>query len=165
MSKEIVLTREGLEKIKGELAYLKTVRRKEIAQWIKEARKYGDITENSEYDEAKNEQAFVEGRIKDLEIIFRNAKIIEEDAINTNQVQIGTVVTLKDIDSGERFTYTIVGSVEADPAVDKISNESPVGRAIIGKKKGSVVKVEVPVGTIEYKIENIGKREAGKLNV
>ena len=165
MYKEIVLTKEGLEKLKEEMIYLKTVRRKEVAEWIKEARKYGDITENSEYDEAKNEQAFLEGRIKDLENILRNVKIIEEDEVETSKVQVGTVVTLEDAVSGEQFTYTLVGSVEADPANNKISNESPVGKAIIGKKKGSTVKVKVPAGDLEYKIINIGKREAGKLNV
>lgn len=162
MNEEILLTREGLEKIKNELQYLKTVRRKEIAERIKSTRKYGDISENSEYDDAKNEQAFVEGRIKDLEQILRNAKLIEEnnDSEDINTVRLGATVKLEDMESGESFTYTLVGSAEADPSENRISNESPVGQAIIGKKEGDVVEVEVPVGKIAYKITQVGKKNS-----
>lgn len=162
MNEEILLTREGLEKIKNELQYLKTVRRKEIAERIKSTRKYGDISENSEYDDAKNEQAFVEGRIKDLEQILRNVKLIEEnnDSEDINTVRLGATVKLEDMESGESFTYTLVGSAEADPSENRISNESPVGQAIIGKKEGDVVEVEVPVGKIAYKITQVGKKNS-----
>lgn len=161
MGEEVFLTKEGLEKLQAEMQHLKTVRRKEVAARIKEAREYGDIVENSEYDDAKNEQAFVEGRIKDLEQLLRNARIIEEDdgsAAENHEVKIGCTVEIKDVESGEEFVYTLVGSAEADPSENKISNESPVGRAIIGRKAGEKVEVEVPAGIMEYEIMNIRKK-------
>ncbi len=161
MGDEVFLTKEGLEKLKTELHHLKTVRRKEVAARIKEAREYGDIAENSEYEDAKNEQAFVEGRIKDLENLLRNVKIIEdedESPEGNHEVKIGSTVEIKDLESGEKFIYTLVGSAEADPSENKISNESPVGSAILGRKAGEKVKVEVPVGVIEYAILNICKK-------
>ncbi len=161
MGEEVFLTKEGLEKLQAEMHHLKTVRRKEVAARIKEAREYGDIVENSEYDDAKNEQAFVEGRIKDLEQLLRNARIIEEDdgsAAENHEVKIGSTVEIKDVESGEEFVYTLVGSAEADPSENKISNESPVGRAIIGRKAGEKVEVEVPAGIMEYEIMNIRKK-------
>ncbi len=159
MGEEVFLTREGMEKLEAELQHLKSVRRKEVADRIKEAREYGDIVENSEYDDAKNEQAFVEGRIKDLEKLLRNVQIIEEEGdTGNNEVKIGSTVELKDLESGEKFTYTLVGSAEADPSENKISNESPVGSAILGRKAGEKVEVEVPAGIIEYEIINILKK-------
>ncbi len=161
MGEEVFLTKEGLEKLKAELHHLKTVRRKEVAARIKEAREYGDIVENSEYDDAKNEQAFVEGRIKDLESLLRNVKIIEEEDESpggNHEVKIGSTVEIRDAESGEKFTYTLVGSAEADPSENKISNESPVGSAILGRKVGDKVEVEVPAGLIEYEILNICKK-------
>lgn len=159
MGEEVFLTREGMRKLEAELHHLKSVRRKEVADRIKEAREYGDIVENSEYDDAKNEQAFVEGRIKDLEKLLRNVQIIEEEGdTGNNEVKIGSTVELKDLESGEKFTYTLVGSAEADPSENKISNESPVGSAILGRKAGEKVEVEVPAGIIEYEIIDILKK-------
>jgi len=161
MGEEVFLTKDGMEKLQGELHHLKTVRRKEVAARIKEAREYGDIVENSEYDDAKNEQAFVEGRIKDLEKLLRNVQIIEEEideSDGNHEVKIGSTVEIKDLESGEKFVYTLVGSAEADPSENKISNESPVGSAILGRKVGEKVEVEVPVGVIEYEIIDIRKK-------
>jgi len=162
MGEEVFLTKEGMEKLKAELHHLKTVRRKEVAARIKEAREYGDIIENSEYDDAKNEQAFVEGRIKDLEILLRNVQIIEDDdgaeGTPNEEVKIGSTVELRDLDSEENFIYTVVGSAEADPTANRISNESPVGQAILGRKVGERIAVEVPAGTINYEIVRIHKK-------
>ena len=155
--KEVVLTQEGLKKMEEELEYLKSVKRREIAARIKQAIDFGDISENSEYDEAKNEQAFVEGRIALLEEKLRNVKLIDEVDISTDVVGIGSKIKLQDLDTDEVFEYTIVGSAEADPIRNKISNESPVGKALLGKNKGSVVEITVPVGTIRYKILDIMK--------
>ena len=155
--KEVVLTQEGLRKMEEELEYLKSVKRREIAARIKQAIDFGDICENSEYDEAKNEQAFVEGRIATFEEKLRNAKLIDEVDISTEVVSIGSKVKLKDLDTGDVFEYMIVGSAEADPVENKISNESPVGSALLGEKKGSVVEVLVPAGTIRYEILDIMK--------
>jgi len=155
--KEVVLTQEGLKKMEEELEYLKSVKRREIAARIKQAIDFGDISENSEYDEAKNEQAFVEGRIALLEEKLRNVKLIDELDISTDVVGIGSKIKLQDLDTDEVFEYTIVGSAEADPIRNKISNESPVGKALLGKNKGSVVEIAVPVGTIRYKILDIMK--------
>ncbi|MGI5949423.1 transcription elongation factor GreA [Peptoniphilus sp.] len=152
MAKEVFFTPEGLEKIENEIEYLKTVRRKEVSERIKVALGYGDLSENSEYDEAKNEQAQVEERIAKLELMVRNAKIIDENDLNTDVVNIGSTVIVKELDSGDEDEYTIVGSAEADPLDGKISNESPVGSALIGKKVGDVVEVEVPDGFINYEI-------------
>lgn len=155
--KEVVLTQEGLKKMEEELEYLKSVRRREIAARIKQAIDFGDISENSEYDEAKNEQAFVEGRIALLEEKLRNVKLIDEVDISTDVVSIGSKIRLKDLDTNEEFEYMIVGSAEANPIDYKISNESPVGNALLGKKKGSVVEISVPAGTIRYEIMDIMK--------
>lgn len=155
--KEVVLTQEGLKKMEEELEYLKSVKRREIAARIKQAIDFGDISENSEYDEAKNEQAFVEGRIALLEEKLRNVKLIDEVDISTDVVGIGSKIKLKDLDTNEVFEYTIVSSAEADPIKNKISNESPVGSALLGKTKGSVVEIAVPAGTIRYEILDIMK--------
>ena len=152
MEKDIFFTPEGLEKIENEIEYLKTVRRKEVSERIKVARGYGDLSENSEYDEAKNEQAQVEERIAKLEMMVRNAKIIDEKDLNTDVVNIGSNVKVRELDTMEEDEYTIVGSAEADPLEGKISNESPVGSKLIGNRVGDVVEVEVPDGIIKYEI-------------
>ena len=156
-TKDVILTVEGLKKLEEELVYLKTVKRQDVAERIKQAREFGDISENSEYEDAKHEQAFIEGRILTLEKKLRNAKLIDNDAVDTEAVSVGSRVKLKDLESGDEFEYVIVGSMEADPLDSKISNESPVGKAIIGKKKGCVVEVNVPVGTLKYEVMHISK--------
>lgn len=156
--KEVILTPEGLRKLEGELDHLKSVKRKEVAERIKAAISYGDISENSEYDDAKNEQAFIEGRIITLEKMLRNARVIQDDEVSTDVVSVGTTVILNDIEFDEEVEYSIVGSAEADPAENKISNESPVGQALLGKSKGSVVEVNVPAGVIQYKVLDIIKK-------
>lgn len=153
--KQIILTAEGLKKIEQKLDYLKSVRRREVAERIKQAIEFGDISENSEYEDAKNEQAFIEGEILTLEKMLRNAKLIDEDEISADVVTIGSTVVLKDLEFGDELEYTIVGSAEADPTESRISNESPVGEAILGRKVGSVVEVNVPAGTLKYEIVDI----------
>ncbi|OMF25302.1 transcription elongation factor GreA [Paenibacillus sp. FSL H8-0548] len=155
--KQIILTQEGLRKLEDELENLKSVKRREVAERIKVAIGYGDISENSEYEDAKNEQAFIEGRVLTLEKMLRFASIINNDDIDIDIVSIGSIVTVEDMEYGDTMKYSIVGSAEADPLQNKISNESPVGKAILGKKKGTVVEVNVPVGIIQYKIIDITK--------
>lgn len=151
--KVTLLTKEGFEKLKNELENLKNVKRREVAGRLKEAISYGDLSENSEYEEAKNEQAFVEGRIAELEIKVKYAKIIQGKQ-DVKTVQIGTKVMIKDVGNkkAEKEEYTIVGSTEADPLDHKISNESPVGAALLDQKKGDIVKVFAPNGVTEYEI-------------
>ncbi|MDF2523378.1 MAG: transcription elongation factor GreA [Clostridiales bacterium] len=156
-TKEVVLTYEGLKKLEEELEFLKRVKRMEIAERIKQALAFGDISENSEYDEAKNEQAQVEGRIVQLENMLKNAKLIDEDEVSTDKVSLGSKVKLLDIEFNDEVEYHIVGSTEANPSKFKISNESPVGSALIGKQTGSVIDVVVPAGVIQYKILEITK--------
>ncbi len=153
----VYLTADGLAKAEERLEYLKATRRSEVAERIKQAKEYGDLSENSEYDDAKNEQAFIEGRIKEIQIMLRNARIVKDDEITGKTVSLGTVVELCELATGERFSYTIVGSAEADPLNFKISNESPIGKAILGRKKGDKVKVKVPSGIMEYEILSIEK--------
>lgn len=155
--KEVILTYEGLEKLEKELQYLKTVKRREIAERIKHALSFGDLSENSEYDEAKNEQAYVESRIVKIEAMLKNAKVIDEEDVSTETVSLGCKVKVLDMDANEEVEYYIVGSTEADPGKSKISNESPVGSALMGKKKGDIVEVNVPAGVIKLKILNIDK--------
>lgn len=155
VDREILLTPEGLAKLERELEELKTVRRREVAARIKQAIEFGDISENSEYDDAKNEQAFIEGRIVALEKMLRNARVIDESEVDTDSVTVGTRVRLKDVEHGDEFEYTLVGSAEANPAEARISNESPVGRAIMGQKVGAIVEVEAPVGVLKYEIVSI----------
>lgn len=155
--KEVLLTPAGLQKIEEELEMLKSVKRREVAERIKVAISYGDISENSEYEDAKNEQAFVEGRVITLEKMLRNARIIHEDDVDTGVVSIGSTVRLRDIEFKEDVEFHIVGSAESDPADNKISNESPVGRALLGKSVGSMVEVTVPAGTIQYEVLEIHK--------
>ncbi|NLJ66551.1 MAG: transcription elongation factor GreA [Clostridiales bacterium] len=157
VNKETLLTHEGVMKLEQELNYLKTVRRRQIAERIKQAIAFGDLSENSEYDEVKNEQAFIEGRIVTLENMLRNARIIDDEDISTDSVSIGSTVRILDIEYDEVMEYTIVGSAEADPGQNRISNESPVGRALIGQQINSVVDVHVPDGVIKLKILEIKK--------
>lgn len=155
--KAVLVTRSGLHKLQTELQHFKEVRRREVAGRLKEAIAYGDLSENSEYEEAKNEQAFVEGRILELEKMISNAKIIHDDLKSAQgSVQIGTTVTVQNLtEEDEPETYTIVGSTEADPTEHKISNESPIGSALIGKCKGDVIKVKVPAGLFEYRVTKV----------
>ncbi|MDD2402607.1 MAG: transcription elongation factor GreA [Clostridia bacterium] len=156
VEKEIILTPEGMVKLEQELENLKSVKRREVAERIKQAIDFGDISENSEYDDAKNEQAFIEGRIMTLDKMLRNAKVIEHEEDGSTIVHLGAKVILQDLEYGDELEYTLVGSAEADPMDKRISNESPVGSAIIGKNEGDVVEVEVPAGKIKYKIVSVG---------
>ena len=154
---ETLLTYEGLKKLEEEVEYLKTVKRREIAERIKVALGFGDLSENSEYDEAKNEQAQVEMRIAELENKLRNVKIIDEDDIETKTVQVGNIVQVLDVEYDEKVEYKIVGSTEADISENKISNESPIGKALLGRKKNDVVDVETPGGIVKLKVLKITK--------
>lgn len=155
--KEILLTQEGYDNLEKEIEFLKTEKRTEIAERIKVALGFGDLSENSEYDEAKSAQAANENKIAELENKIRYAKIIDESEIDTKTVQIGNIVTLHDIEFNEEIEYTIVGSTEVDLALNRISNESPMGAALLGAKKGEVVEVEAPAGIMKYKILAIKK--------
>lgn len=150
--KEVVLTAEGLARLEKELQHLKTVRRREVAERIKQALEFGDISENSEYDDAKNEQAFVEGRIITLEKMLRNSRVVDEEAVDASIITIGSKVTVKDLNTGDSMSFMIVSSAESDPSENRISNESPVGRALIGKQVGDVVDIDVPAGTLSYEV-------------
>jgi transcription elongation factor GreA len=152
--KEVILTFEGLAKLEGELEHLKTVRRREVAERIKQALEFGDISENSEYDDAKNEQAFIEGRILTIEKMLRNARVIDEEEKGKSNgvVRVGSKVKVKDLEDNEESEYVIVGSAEADPLASKISNESPVGKALLGQKVGTIIEVKVPAGVVNYEI-------------
>lgn len=154
-TKKNIMTYEGIKKLEEELEYLKTVRRKEITEKIKVALGYGDLSENSEYDEAKNDQAFNEGRIIQLENMLKNAVVVDESEIPTDKVSVGSIVKVMDYDFDEEVEYAIVGSAEADPMNFKISNESPVGSALLGKKIGDVVEVTVPSGVSKFEILEI----------
>ena len=145
MHKEIALTPEGQAKLEEELRHLETVRRREVGERIKEAKEFGDISENSEYDDAKNEQAWVESRIAEVSLILAHATIIDRPK-NSGKVSLGSKIQLRDVESGKVVTYRIVGSAEADPTNDRISNESPVGQAVVGKKKGETAVVRTPTG-------------------
>ncbi|SCZ75970.1 transcription elongation factor GreA [Acidaminobacter hydrogenoformans] len=157
MSKEVLMTPDGLKKIEEELDHLKSVRRREIAEKIKAALAFGDISENAEYDEAKNEQAELEKRIMKLEGIVGNAVLIDESEIKKDEVSVGSTVTVKDIEFDEVMEYAIVGPTEADPYENKISNESPVGKALIGKRVGETIEVQVPDGFAKFQIVKIGR--------
>lgn len=157
MNKETILTEKGLQELEKELEYLKTEGRKDIAEKIKVALSFGDLSENSEYDEAKSEQGKLEARIVELEYMLKNVKIIDEENINTDKVFVGSKVTIKDLETKEKLTYQIVGFAQADPDNGRISDESPVGKALLGKKTGETVNVEVPVGVLSFKIMSISK--------
>ena len=146
MQKDVILTFEGLEKLKREIEYLSTDKRREVAERIKEAREFGDISENSEYDDAKNEQAMLERQIAELEEKLRSASIIDEKSVTNEAVTVGVTVHVKDQKTDKSVKYKIVGSAEANPSENKLSNESPVGKALIGKKRGELVSVPVPRG-------------------
>ena len=158
MEKKIVLTNEGFQKFEKELEELKSVKRKEVAAKIKVALSFGDLSENSEYDEAKNEQAMIEARIVQLETMLRNVQVINEAEISTDVINIGSVVSIKELDSDEIETYHIVGSSEANPLDGKISDESPIGKALISHKTGDIVEVETPSGVLKFKIISIFKK-------
>lgn len=154
-TKQFLMTYEGVKKLEDELEFLKTVKRKEITEKIKVALGYGDLSENSEYDEAKNDQAFTEGRILQLENMLKNAVVVDESEIPKDKVSVGSIVKVMDYDFDEEVEYTIVGSAEADPMNFKISNESPVGSALVGKKVGDVIEVVVPNGVSKFEILSI----------
>ena len=160
--KKHTLTYEGLKKFEEELEELKVVKRQEVAQKIKEARAQGDLSENAEYDAAKDEQRDIEARIEELEKILKNAEVIDEDEVDLDSISIGCKVRIKDMELKEEMTYKIVGSTEANSLKGKISNESPVGRALLGRKKGETVTVETPGGPIKYKVMGIEKAVQGK---
>ena len=156
MQRDVLLTPEGLDKLKDEIEHLSTVKRREVAERIKEAREFGDISENSEYDDAKNEQAMLEARIASLEEKLRSASVIKASELDSNVVRVGSLVSVKDEGSGKSLKYTIVGSTEANPSENRLSNESPVGKGLLGRKKGDTVKVTLPNGKVrELKITKI----------
>ena len=155
MSEEILLTQEGYDKIVAEHEELVSVKRKEVSERLKEAISYGDLSENSEYDSAKNEQAELEERILKLENMIRKAKIINESEMDADRVSVGLKVKVQDTSAGDEMEFTIVGSTEADPFAGKISNESPVGKALMGAHTGDVVEVEMPAGIMKYKVLEI----------
>ena len=154
-AKKFIMTYEGVKKLEEELEYLKTVKRKEITEKIKVALGYGDLSENSEYDEAKNDQAFTEGRIIQLENMLKNAVVVDESEIPKDKVSVGSIVKVMDYEFDEEVEYTIVGSAEADPMNFKISNESPVGKALLGARVGETVEVQVPDGVSKFKVLEI----------
>ena len=161
--KETILTTDGLKKLEQKLEHLKSVRRQEVAERIKQAIEFGDISENAEYEDAKNEQAFIEGELQSLEKMLRSAKLIETCDANSETVVLGCTVTLKEVkegktraaNNGREMIYTIVGSAEADPGEARISNESPVGSAVLGQKVGQIVEVVAPAGRMKFKVVNI----------
>lgn len=156
-ARQFMLTEEGLKQREEELEYLKSVKRKDIADKIKVALSFGDLSENSEYDEAKNEQAQVESRILELETMLKNAVIIDESDLSTDVVKIGGKVKLVDLDSGDEEEYQIVGSTEANPFKGSISDECPIGRAVVGRKLGETIEIEAPGGVIRYQIVEIAR--------
>ncbi|MDX6535201.1 MAG: transcription elongation factor GreA [Gaiellales bacterium] len=155
MEKDVILTQNGYEKVKAEVEQLETVKRREVADRIKAAREFGDISENSEYDDAKNEQALLESRIARLKEQLRAARVIDTSDIPKDVVSVGSKVKVKYVDDGETDEYQIVGSAEADPSNNRLSNESPVGKAVLGHKKGDVVDVAAPSGSIKLQIVSI----------
>ena len=156
-AKKVVMTYEGLKKMEQELEELKTVRRKEVAEKIKEARGQGDLSENAEYDAAKEEQGEIESRIVQLENLLRNAEVIDEEQLKKDIVSLGSKVKVLDVEFDEEMEYTIVGSTEADPMNGRISNESPLGIALLGQKKGASVMADTPDGEVEFRILDIQK--------
>ena len=157
MAKQIIVSHEGLKKLQQELEHLKTVKRKEVAQAIQKARAYGDLSENSEYDEAKNEQAEIEGKIANLEATLENAIVLDDSDLGTDKVNVGNKVTVHNIDADEECEYKIVSTAEADPIMGLISDDSPLGKALIGQRKGDSINVETPMGIVKYTITDISK--------
>ena len=157
MTKQTIITDEGLRRLEEELEELKTVKRKEIAEKIKVALSFGDLSENSEYDEAKNEQAIIEGRIAEIESQLKNVHVLDESELSNETVHIGSKIRIRELASGEEESYKIVGSTEADPMNGRISDESPVGKAMLGHTVGDVVEVEIPSGAVSYELVEISK--------
>ena len=157
MAKQIIVSKEGLKKLQQELEHLKTVKRKEVALAIQKARAYGDLSENSEYDEAKNEQAEIEGKIAHLEETLENAIVLDDSELGTDKVNVGNKVMVHNIDTDEDCEYKIVSTTEADPIQFKISDDSPLGKALLGQRKGDSINVETPMGIVKYTITNISK--------
>lgn len=157
MMKQVLLTDEGLKNLETELDELKTIKRKEIAEKIKVALSFGDLSENSEYDEAKNEQAIVEARIASIENMLKNVQVINEDELSTEIIHVGSKVKVRDIEFDDICEYKIVGSSETDPVNGRISDESPVGKSLIGHKVGEIVEVETPAGSMSYEVLEISK--------
>ena len=157
-NKQMLYTAEGYKVLTDELDYLKTVRREEIKEAIAVAKGFGDLSENAEYDEARNEQAKTEARIKELEELVANAVIVDESKLDTSIVSLGSLVTVYDVEEDEEITYSIVGSNEANPMDHKISDQSPIGKALMGAKAGETVVVEVPYGTIHMEIKNVTRK-------
>lgn len=155
--KQLVLTPAGFKRIEAELRELQTVRRQEVAEHIRQAKDYGDVAENPEYEDAKTEQAFLEGRISELKGILGSAFVIDQSDIPTDEIGIGSSVHVKDLDADEEWEFTMVGSCEADPEQDRISNESPIGQALMGRKINEVVEIKVPVGQVKYQVLAIGR--------
>lgn len=155
--KQTTMSREGFNRLQEELENLVTVRRKEVAEKLKEARSYGDLSENAEYDEAKNEQGLLEAQIADLEVIIANAIIVDDDSLSLDEVGIGSLVKLKDFEAGDIIEYQIVGSTESDPDEGKISDESPIGKACLKKRVGDVFEVDVPAGTLKFEVLDISR--------
>ena len=151
------VSKAGYAKLQEDLEYLVTVRRSEVAQKLKEARSFGDLSENAEYDEAKNDQAILEARINELEYIIANANVVDDDDISVDEISVGSVIKLRDIELDEVEDLQIVGSTESDPDNGKISDESPIGRAALGKKVGEIFEVEAPMGTIKFEVIDISK--------
>lgn len=153
--KELLVSQEGLKKLEKELEHLKTVKRREVAERIKTAREFGDISENSEYEDAKNEQAFIEGRIQTIEKMLRQARVVDQEGLDPEVVHIGSRVTVRDLGEQVDEEYQIVGSAEADPSKSRISIESPVGKALMGARAGQRVEVKAPIGTIRFEVVKI----------
>lgn len=151
------ISREGFEKLEKQLEHLITVRRAEVAQKLKEARAFGDLSENAEYDEAKNEQGILEAQIAELENTINNAEVVDDDKISINEVGVGSIVTIRQVGKDKVQKLQIVGTTEADPAIGKISDESPIGQAVMKKKIGDVFTVEAPIGELEYEVLEISK--------
>lgn len=155
--KQTTMSREGFNRLQEELENLVTVRRKEVAEKLKEARSFGDLSENAEYDEAKNEQGMLEAQIADLEMIIANAVIVDYDSLSLDEVGVGSMVKLKDFDLDEIVEYQIVGSTEADPDTGKISDESPIGKACLKKRVGDIFEVDAPIGTLKFEVLDINR--------
>jgi transcription elongation factor GreA len=155
--REILLTETGLKKIEHELEQLRSVHRKRVADRIRDSKQFGEFSENSEYEDAKTEQAFVEGRIEELKQVLMHAQVIDESEVMTDLVGVGAIVKVCDLETNDEWEFTIVGSIEANPAEDKISNESPVGESLMGRKVGETVEVDIPAGLARYKIVSIRK--------
>lgn len=154
---EVILTARGLKKIEDELDQLRTVHRKRVADRIRDSKQFGELSDNSEFEDAKNEQAFVEGRIEELRQILASARVIEQEDVLTDEVSIGCVVGVKDLETKDQWEWSIVGTFEADPAEDRISNESPVGQSLLGKKVGEIATVQFPAGRAKYEVMHIHK--------